>query len=116
VYRIYLGPFPTQAEAVDMRTELRSKNILDHFVRKQDSGDFIVSLGIYTTQEAADNALVMLEDSLETVKMSQEDLVLPDSYWLHFAMVDADPLLQQLSVMDWGEQSTKLGKYPCRDT
>ena len=115
VYRIYLGPFPTQAEALDKRTELRSRNILDHFVRKQENGDFIVSLGIYTTQESADNAVKLFDGALETVKMSQEDLVLPDSYWLHFAIGDDDPLKQQLKLMDWGEQSAKFGNYRCQE-
>ena len=114
VYRIYLGPFDSQAEALDKRTDLRRENILDHFVRKQEDGRHIVSLGIYTTQEAAMNALSLFDGKLDSVKMAQEDLLLPNSFWLHFAIREDDPLQQQLSLMDWGEQSAKLGKYQCR--
>ena len=115
VYRLYLGPFATQAQALDKRTELKRANVLDHFVRKQNNGTYIISLGIYTTQQAANNALSLFDGKLNSVKTTQENLLLPNSYWLHFAVRNQDPLEQQLSLMDWGEQSTKLGKYRCRE-
>lgn len=114
VYRVYLGPFASQAEAVDKRTELKRQNILDHFVRKRSSGDFIVSLGIYTTQESANNAVSLFDGKLTAVKLTQENLLLPSSYWLHFSIAEGDQLQDQLALMDWGEQSAKLGKYQCR--
>ena len=114
VFRVYLGPFESQALALDKRTELKRLNILDHFIRKDSEGAFIVSLGIYTTQSSADNAVALFDGKLDKVKLKQEDLVLPNSYWLHFAIAQGDQVRGQLSLMDWGEQSTKLGKYQCR--
>jgi hypothetical protein len=114
VYRVFLGPFATQAEAVDQRAELKQDNILDHFVRKVEEGEYIVSLGIYTTQESAENAVAMFDGKIPQVKLAQENLLLPNSYWLHFSIVEGDQLKEQLALMDWGEQSAKLGKYQCR--
>lgn len=114
VYRVFLGPFATQAEAVDRRTELKRDNILDHFVRKVDENEYIVSLGIYTTQQSAENAVEMFDGKIPSINLAQENLVLPNSYWLHFSIVEGDQLKDQLALMDWGEQSAKLGKYQCR--
>ncbi len=113
VYRIYLGPYQNEAQISDARVDLKRSNVLDHFVRKLDSQDFIISLGIFTTEESANDALGLFGDKLEKVKMKQEQLVLPDSFWLHFTIFENDQIKQQLRQMDWGEQSVKLGKHQC---
>lgn len=113
VYRVYLGPFASQAAAVDVRAQLRAKGILDHFVRKQTDTEYVVSLGIYTTQQTASNAVALFDGKLDSVKVAQEDIELPSSYWLHFTLSKDGELLQQLNLMEWGEQSAKLGKYQC---
>lgn len=113
VFRVYLGPFSSQAEAQDRRVQLRQDNILDHFVSQEDNNTFVVSLGIFTTEESARNAVVLYSDKIESVKMKAEALVLPNSYWLHFSIDEEDKLKQELAVMDWGERSAKIGKHPC---
>jgi hypothetical protein len=113
VYRVYLGPFTTLAEANDMRVELTRKKVLDHFVRKESERTYIVSLGIYTTNEFAGNAVQLFKDKLDSVKLKQETVVLPNSFWLHFTLERADHIRGQLMQMDWGEQSAKLGKFRC---
>lgn len=114
VYRVYLGPYVTQAEALDMRTELKSRDILDNFVRKQEDGTFVVSLGIFTTTESAEDAVALFDGKLDAVKLKQEDLVLPDNYFLHFTLHEGSSAHEQLRLIDWGEQSVKLGRYQCR--
>ncbi len=113
VFRIYLGPFQTQTEVDAMRIELRRKKVLDHFVRRQDDNSLMISLGIYSTPESAETALRLFEDKLGEVKQRSENVVLPDSYWLHFDSADDDRMLRQLSVMDWGEPSAKMGLFRC---
>lgn len=113
VYRVYIGPFATQAEIDDARVELKRKNILDHFVRNTDDQGSIISLGIYTTTEAAERAVELFAGSLDAIKSQQEQILLPESYWLHFVLAEDGPIRQQLSVMDWGETAVKLGKYEC---
>lgn len=113
VYRVYLGPYSSQAEVADVRVELKRKKVLDHFVRKRSEGDFIVSLGIYTTVETAETAVSLFDGKLSGVQYTEELVVLPDSYWLHFSLEEGDRIHQQLAQIDWGEQSAKMGKFQC---
>lgn len=112
VYRVFLGPFDNPAEAADARIELKRKKVLDHFVRKQ-SDEYIVSLGIYSSLESADKAIALFEDKLGKVSKQSENVVLPESYWLHFSVAEDDRAQQQLSAMDWGETAAKMGLFGC---
>ena len=114
MYRVYLGPYTSQAKATDTRTELKRSNVLDHFVRKEGEAKYIISLGIYTTEKSALSAIELFDGQLDSIKMKQELVVLPDSYWLHFAIGDQNELKLQLARMDWGELSAKLGRFPCQ--
>lgn len=112
VFRVYLGPFKTPAEAGDARVELKRKKVLDHFVRKKDDG-YIVSLGIYSTNESADKAIELFGDELGKLTKEAENVVLAESYWLHFSVSGDDRALQQISAMDWGETAAKMGLFSC---
>jgi len=114
VFRVYLGPYSSQALVSDARVELKRKNVLDHFVRKESAENYIISLGIYTTVESADEAVALFSENLDNVNIKDEVVVLPDSFWLHFSVDDDDQAHQQLSRIDWGEQSAKMGKYQCQ--
>ena len=113
VYRVFLGPFSSQAEVDDVRVDLKRKKILDHFARKMEGDKYMVSLGIYSTQDAVDAAIVLFEEKLDDVQSQQEQLILPESNWLHFAIGEAELADKQLSSMDWGELAAKLGKFEC---
>ncbi len=114
VYRLFLGPFETAVQVADRRTELKQKRVLDHFSRKLDNGDYIISLGIYSSEESANSALRLFQDNLEGVKMKGETVLLPNSYWLHFALASGSSKYEQLIQLDWGENSVKLGPYSCQ--
>ena len=116
MYRVYLGPYSSQPQAADMRVVLRGKKVLDHFVRKESNGEYIVSLGIYSTKETAENAVELFRTRIGTVKLKSELVFLPNSYWLHFAIEQEDQIQRQLASIDWGEQAAKLGKYQCLAT
>ena len=113
VYRVYLGPYLSQAEASDIRSELKRNNILDHFIRQEEEQQYIISLGIYSAQKSANNAVQLFSDKLNSVNLKQEVVVLPESYWLHFDIATESQIKQQLGSMDWGEQSAKLGRHEC---
>lgn len=114
VFRLFLGPYETSAEVADARLDLKRKRILDHFSRKLDDGTYIISLGIYSSEETAQSALRLFADELADVKSQSESVVLPNSYWLHFALATDSSKLEQLSSIDWGENSVKLGPHTCR--
>jgi hypothetical protein len=113
VYRVYLGPFVTQAEAIEVSNELNANNITDHFIRQETESQFIVSLGIFTTEASATSAVQFFDGQLNSVQLKQELVVLPESYWLHFVMDSQSKTKEQLASIDWGEQSAKLGAHEC---
>lgn len=113
VFRIFLGPFESQVEVRAARLELTKKKVLDHFVRKRADGLLVISLGIYSTNDTANAAVRLFEEKLGEVQRREETIVLPDSYWLHFGATDDDRSLAQLSNIDWGEPSAKMGLYGC---
>jgi len=113
VFRVFLGPYASQPEVADARVELKQEKVLDHFVRKQEDGNYIISLGIYSTEETADTAVLLFDGKLDNVKKQGETVVLPDSYWLHFPMSNDERVRQQLASTDWGEQSAKMGLFSC---
>jgi len=114
VYRVYLGPYVDLATAKDVRTDLKGKNVLDHFIRKESNGQFIVSLGIYTTADTADKAVVLFDGKGRGVKLKDERVVLPKSYWLHFGLQEYDTVRKELAGIDWGESAARMGQYQCQ--
>jgi len=114
VFRLYVGPFANTEEVAQARVELTRKRILDHFARKLNDDQYMISLGIYSTQETADTALRLFKGKLNDIKVRNETVVLPDSYWLHFALRSESSKLAQLSQIDWGESSVKFGPHECK--
>ena len=114
VYRVYLGPYENKTAMQVARAELKSKKILDHFARRQSDGQYLISLGIYSTQSSAQRAIAMFADTLSSVKLKQEQILLPDSFWLHFDIDEENRIYRELVSMDWGERSAKLGKFECQ--
>lgn len=112
VYRVFLGPYDSSAEAADVRVELKRQKVLDHFVRKQNE-QFIVSLGIYSSVESVDKAMSLFQEKLGPVNKQAENIVLPESFWLHFSISDNERVREQLSAMDWGETAAKMGLFEC---
>lgn len=113
VFRVYLGEFNSRADVIEARAGLRRNNVLDHFVRKLEGDRFLISLGIYTTLESAQSAAASMSGSVDRVKVRDEMVVLPDSFWLHFSLGNDESIFRQLSKLDWGEQSAKLGRFSC---
>ena len=115
VYRLYLGPFNNRADVAQARLNLKQLEIFDHFARKVGDSEYIISLGIYSTQESAEAALRLFAGKLDEIRVRNETVVLPDSYWLHFALQESSPRFAQLNAIDWGESSVKLGPHDCRN-
>lgn len=113
VFRVFVGPYASEPEVSDARRALTRNKILDHFIRKQGENDYVISLGIYSSEESADSAIRLFSDKIDGVQKQGENVVLPDSYWLHFSIDDDDRVRQQLSAMDWGEPSAKMGLHTC---
>ena len=113
-YRVFLGEYENRAEAGRVRVKLKSKNILDHFVRETDSGEYIISLGIYSSKESVLKAVDLFEKAIDDVKYEGELVLLPESFWLYFDLDGRKNIEQQLLQLDWGESAAKMGNFECR--
>ncbi len=114
VYRVFLGPFAQRAQAIDARTKLNNKGVLDHFIRNEPDGAAIVSLGIFSTEAAAQAGLDQLNTKVAGAKLREEVITLPESYWLYFAISDEAVQRQDLDLIDWGEVGAQIGPFQCR--
>lgn len=114
VYRVYLGPFAERARAIDIRTDLNNNGVLDHFIRNEPDGSAIVSLGIYSTEAAAQGGLNQFEPQIKGAKLREEVVTLPESHWLYFAISDEAVQRQDLDLIDWGEVGAQIGPFQCR--
>jgi len=113
-YRVFLGDYQDRAAAAAVRAELKRKKILDHFVREAESGGYIVSLGIYSSEESAIKAVELFNEALSGVKYEKELVLLPESFWLYFDLAGQKNIEQQLLQLDWGESAAKMGNFECR--
>ena len=114
VYRVYIGPFTDRAQAIDGRSSLNNKGVLDHFIRNEPNGDTIVSLGIFSTEAAAMAGLEGLSARVDGAKLREEVVTLPESYWLYFALAENTAVLEDLELIDWGEVGAQIGLFACR--
>jgi len=113
VYRVFLGFFESEEDVAVARKKLNESGVRDHFVRIQDDGSKMISLGIYSTEESVNEAVTLFERRIDDVRTRSENVVLPDSFWLHFSANQGDHLLSQLNAIDWGEPSAKMGLFDC---
>ena len=114
VYRVFVGPFVSRAEAVDARTELSNKGVLDHFIRDEPNGGVIVSLGIFTSQETADMGLKQVSTKIEQAKLREEVVTLPQTDWLYFSLAGDREVRRQIKSIDWSEPGAQLGAFSCQ--
>jgi len=113
VFRVYMGPYDDAVSASSARDELSAKGITDHFQRKESSGSFMVSLGIYSRGISAQRSLEGFLDKGIKVRMRPERTVLPESYWLNLDNVDKKNMRDSIRGLDWGERSAQFGYYRC---
>ena len=55
----------------------------------------------------------VLKNRLLAGLADNKQVVLPESYWLHFDLSGNNSVKDQLSAMDWREPSAKMGLHEC---
>jgi len=73
-YRVFQGPFSSSGMARARRDSLTRKGIKEHFARKDSSGKYFVSLGVFSTREAADKLVSALGKKGENAKIKTEKI------------------------------------------
>ncbi len=73
-YRVYQGTFNTAEMARARRGSLTRKGIKEHFARKDDSGKYFVSLGVFSSRDKADKFVGFLAKKGEKAQVRVEKI------------------------------------------
>jgi hypothetical protein len=112
--RVYVGPFNGLALALQARKDLTAVGVNDHFHRRDPSGDYIVSLGIYSKNASAIRQRSRFQSIDVSAKTRDEKTRLPKNYWLELPGDITQDDIASLSKISWGESSVSLGRHPCQ--
>lgn len=113
-FRVYLGPFTTASAIAAQRRLLESSGTDDFYVKRDDRGGGIISLGLFSQHDGAELLLEKLQGRGVEAKLRPEDRILQPNYWLEIsdpAVAEAIP--DGLSQARWGEAGAEIRRYGC---
>lgn len=113
-FRIFLGPFESEAAIDAQRRLLDAAGVKDYYVKHDEPGGGIISLGLFSQRDGAETLLESLRRSEIQAKLRPENRVLQPTFWLE---ID-DPAVAQgippeLAHASWGEKGVKITRYGC---
>ena len=113
-FRVYLGPFGTESAIAAQRSLLESSGTDDFYVKRDEQGGGIISLGLFSQRDGADLLLGKLQGRGIQAKLRPEDRVLKPNYWLEIG----DPAIgggipPELVQASWGEAGAEIRRYDC---
>ena len=114
--RVFVGPFSDVSQAVAARRQLSNDGINDHFHRGDSGGNYIVSLGIYSKKQSAEEQLEKFREQNIAAQIREEETQLPKNYWLELSRFTPDSKIESVAGISWGESSVSLGKHPCQNS
>ena len=113
-FRVFLGPFDSQSAIDAQRHLLDAAGIRDYYVKRDEEGGAIISLGLFSQQDGAELLLARLSRSDTQARIRSENRVLKPTFWLE---ID-DPALgrgipPELARASWGEKGAEIRRYAC---
>lgn len=87
-FRVYQGPYKDAAASKAQRSSLVEKGVAEHFSRKEKNGQTIISLGVFSTRNAANTLIATLEKIGEKAEIREEPTGSTASgtvYWINTA-------------------------------
>lgn len=113
-HRVYLGPFSTATAIRAQRQLLRASGVSDHYVKHEDGGQDIISLGLFSQKRGAETLLQTLQSKNIKATVRAEDRLLGPTYWIELRLSAAEQRSQTaLQQMNWPGERAKLRKYSC---
>ena len=113
-HRVYLGPFATQTEIDTQRKFLTDNGVKDHYVKRQEGEQEIISLGLFTQSNGAEAMVQELKVKDIEAQIRSEDRVLRPTFWLELRDSKANESAQsELAAQKWGDDRAKLSEFPC---
>lgn len=113
-FRVFLGPFESPSAIQAQRQLLDAEGIEDYYVKQDDPGAGIISLGLFSQREGAEALQRRLaRDNIQS-RLRAEDRVLEPNFWLEIDdPAVAGDVPPELHEAKWGEKEAKIRRYDC---
>lgn len=112
VYRVYLGPFSSDAALDKARDRLESRQIEQFSMSLQD-GTSILSLGLFSQQGSAEVFSDQLHAIVPESTIRPELRTLDPLHWVVINTSGNEGIEQRLKPIAWAEPSAKLNPVTC---
>ena len=111
-FRVYLGPFTTQAAKETAARRLEQQG-LDYDEYEDKEGVLLSVAGLFSEGEAAGAYVAELKDTGLDAKARYEVRTLGPWRWLEVADVVTDDRRTTLREIDWGDAKAQVTGVPC---
>jgi hypothetical protein len=113
-YRVFLGPFSSASAVEVQRQLLRTSGVTDHYVKRENEGKSVISLGLFSRKAGAEEVVRFMQAKNIQAKMRSEDQRLATTYWLELRNSRANQaVVAELKQARWAAERAKLRQYPC---
>lgn len=113
-FRVFLGPFESQSAIDAQERLLDAAKIEDYYVKHDEQGGGIISLGLFAQSDGAEKLLNELSARDVQARLRTENRILEPSLWLEIddpAVARGIP--RELAQASWGEKGAQIRRYGC---
>jgi hypothetical protein len=112
-FRVYLGPFTTQAAKETAEQRLIQQNIDYDTYQDKKEGELLTVAGLFSAGEAAGAFVAELKDVGIHAKARSEVRTLGPLRWLEVSDVVTEDRRNTLRGMNWGDVRVQIIDFPC---
>ena len=111
-FRVYLGPFTTQAAKETTERRLKQQG-LDYYAYEDKEGELLSVAGLFSEGEAAGAYVAQLKEIGLDAKARSEVRTLGPWRWLEVADAVTDERRNTLRRIEWGDAKAQVVGVPC---
>lgn len=111
-FRVYLGPFTTQAAKETAERRLKQQG-LDYYVYEDKEGELLSVAGLFSEGEAAGAYVAELKGVGLDAKARSEVRILGPWRWLEVADAVTEERRNTLRGIEWGDAKAQVAGVPC---
>jgi hypothetical protein len=111
-FRVYLGPFSTQAARETVQRRLEQQG-LDYYIYEDKEGELLSVAGLFAEGEAAGAFVAELKAVGLDAKARSEVRVLGPWRWLEVADAVTEERRHTLRGIAWGDAKAEVARVPC---
>ena len=111
-FRVYLGPFTTQAAKETAERRLKQQG-LDYYAHEDKEGELLSVAGLFSEGEAAGAYVAELKEVGLDAKARSEVRILGPWRWLEVADAVTEERRNTLRGIEWGDAKAQVAGVPC---